>query len=244
MRRLLGIFMLCLTLPMAARAEQHPSADQLIRRMSTTLASLGSFHFTATFGFDDVPLPDVKVKYRGTAEVYLLRPDRLRVEYRDELTSREVWVDGQTVTVLSPRENHWAAVPAAASLDATLKQLAAERGVSFPLDDFLLSDPYSSLMARAEAHRYVGTSEIDGVPCHHLIVGQEDVNWQIWIEAGDRALPRQLVITYRSLPMAPEFIAVFKGWELDPKLPDSKFQPAIPADATEIEFVQLERARP
>ena len=38
------------------------------------------------------------------------------------------------------------------------------------------------MMVGAKAHRYVGLSEIYGVPCHHLIVGQEDVVWQIWIE--------------------------------------------------------------
>lgn len=243
MRRSLGVLLLCLTAPLMAQ-EEPPDAEELIRQMSSSLGSLESFRFSALVGFDDVPVPDVKVKYTGSMEVSLQRPGRLRVSYRDELTAREVWVDGEAVTVLVPEEAHWASAPAAASLDATFKQFAADYGVSMPLDDFLRSDPYSVLMAGAKAHRYVGVSEVDGVPCHHLIVGQEDVNWQIWIESGGKMLPRQLVITYKNLPMAPEFIAVMKGWDLNPSLSDSTFQPNIPSDAIQIEFMNLERVQP
>ena len=104
--------------------------------------------------------------------------------------------------------------------------------------------PYSVMMAGAKAHRYVGPSEIQGVPCHHLIVGQEDIVWQIWIESTDRMLPRQVVITYKTLPMAPEFIAVLKDWDLNPSLPDGKFQPQIPSTAARIDFRTLKETRP
>ena len=44
--------------------------------------------------------------------------------------------------------------------------------------------------------------------------------------------------------MAPEFIAVMKGWDLAPNLPESTFQPDIPSDAIEVEFMTLERVQP
>lgn len=243
MRRFLVVPILCLAVPLVAQKEP-PDAGELIRQMSTHLGSLESFQFSATVGFDEVPVHDVKVKYTGSMEVALRRPDRLRVSYQDELTAREVWVDGETVTVLAPQEGHWASAPAASSVDATLNQFAADYGVSMPLDDFLRNDPHSVLMAGAKAHRYVGLSEIHGVPCHHLIVGQEDVVWQIWIEASDRMLPRQLVITYKNLPMAPEFIAVIREWDLNPRLPDARFRPEIPGDASRIDFRSLKEERP
>ena len=243
MPRTLGILMLCLTTPLMAQAEP-PAVEALIRQMSSNLASLESFRFTATVGFDDVPVPDVKVKYAGSMTVSLRRPDRLRVSYQDEITAREVWIDGETVSVLAPREMLWASAPAAPSIDATLDRFEADYGVSLPLDDFARSDPFAVLMAGAKALRYIGLSNIHGVPCHHLIVGQEDIVWQIWIEASDRMLPRQLVITYRNLPLAPEYIAVLRDWELDPELPDASFQPEIPAAATYIDFRTLKETRP
>lgn len=243
MRRLMGVLMLCLVAPVAAEGEP-PGVEDLIRGMSTSLAALESFRFQATIGFDEVPMPDVKVKYAGSMEVSLQRPGQLRVSYRDELMAREVWIDGETVSVLAPAEGFWASAPAADSVERTLNQFASEYGVSMPLDDLLRSDPYLVLMAGAKAHRYVASSEIHGVPCHHVIVGQEDLVWQVWIEKGERMLPRQVVITYKDLPMAPEFIAVLSEWDLNPKLPDSNFQPEIPSDATRIDFRELKEARP
>jgi len=243
MRRLFVVLMLCLSSPLVAEGEP-PGVEDLIRQMSSNLASLESFSFSATIGFDEVPMPEVKVKYAGSMEVSLQRPGRLRVSYQDELIAREVWIDGETVSVLAPAEGLWASAPAEASIDATLNRFAADYGVSLPLDDFLRQDPYSVLMAKAKAHRYVGPSVIHGVPCHHLIVGQEDVVWQIWIEANDRMLPRQVVITYKDLPMAPEFIAVLREWDLSPSLPDSSFQPEIPSDAARLDFRELKETRP
>lgn len=243
MSRFLGILMLCLASPLVAQGEP-PGVEDLLRQMSANLAALEGFHFRVTLGFDAVPVPKVKVKYAGSMEVSLQRPDRLRVSYQDELTAREVWIDGETVTVLAPAKGLWASAPAADTIEATLNQFAADYGVSIPLDDLLRSDSYSVMMAGAKAHRYVGLSEIYGVPCHHLIVGQEDVVWQIWIEASDKMLPRQVVITYKNLPMAPEFIAVLREWDLNPKLPDAKFQPEIPSDASQIDFRNLKETRP
>jgi hypothetical protein len=212
--------------------------------MSAKLASLESFRFSATVGFDEVPLPEVKVKYAGSMNVSLRRPGHLRVSYKDEQVAREVWIDGETVSVLAPAEGLWASAPAEASVEATLDRFAAEYGVSLPLDDLLRQDPYSVMMAGAKASRYVGPSEIHGVPCHHLIVGQDDIVWQIWIEATDRRLPRQVVITYKTQPMAPEFIAVLKDWDLSPDLSDSSFQPEIPSTAARIDFQALKETRP
>lgn len=243
MRRLLSVLMLCLTSPVAAQ-EEPPGVEDLIRQMSANLAALESFRFSAAVGFDEVPLPEVKVKYAGSMEVALRRPGQLRVSYKDELIEREVWIDGEMVNVLAPPQGLWASAPAEASVDATLDRFAADYGVSLPLDDFLRLDPYSVMMAGAKAHRYIGLSEIQGVPCHHLIVGQEDIVWQIWIEATDRMLPRQVVITYKDLPMAPEFIAVLRDWDLSPSLPDANFQPEIPSDAVRIDFKAMKETRP
>ena len=38
---------------------------------------------------------------------------------------------------------------------------------------------------------YVGVTELSGVRCHHLAFRSGDVDWQIWIEDGDKPLPRK-----------------------------------------------------
>ena len=227
---------------MAQVASPDPVA--LLQEMSSYMRSLEAFELQANVAFDDVPLPNTKVLYSGSMQVQARRPDRLYVIYRDDLTARELWLDGSMVTVLAPTENLWAAAPAEPSIDATLSMLAADYDLSIPLDDLFVSDPQSTLLAKVEAERYLGLHQVNEVPCHHLIFGQETINWQVWIEAGSKPLVRKVVITYKTLPMAPQFTVVITGWNLNPTLPDSRFEPEIPEGAGRVEILAAEETQP
>lgn len=230
--------------PSLAAQTESPDPATLLQEMSSYLRALDAFELRANVTFDDVPLPDTKVQYSGSMEVQLRRPDRLRMTYQDDLTARELWLDGSMVTILGPAENLWAATTAESTIDETLRMLAADYGLALPLDDLFSSDPHSVLMGNVKADRYMGLHDVNGVACHHLIFGQENVNWQVWIEAGPKPLIRKVVITYKNLPMAPQYAVEVTGWSLNPTLPDSRFDPQIPGDAVEIDFLAVEEARP
>ena len=230
--------------PQATAQAESPNPATLLQEMSSYLQSLEAFELRANVIFDDVPLPDTKVQYSGSMEVRLRRPDRLHMTYQDDLTARELWLDGSMVTILGSAENLWAATTAESTIDETLRMLATDYGLSLPLEDLFSSDPHSVLMGNVKADRYMGLHDVNGVACHHLIFGQENVNWQVWIEAGPKPLVRKVVITYKTLPMAPQFVVEVTGWSLNPTLPDSRFQPQIPDDAIEIDFLAVEEARP
>jgi hypothetical protein len=57
------------------------------------------------------------------------------------------------------------------------------------------------------------------------------------------ALPRKVVITYTSLPMAPQYSAVLSHWNFDPKFPAGFFAPQIPKNTTRIKFVEVKEKR-
>ena len=230
-------------LPAMAQAAS-PDPIALVEEMSSFMASLEAFELQANVAFDDVPLPDTKVLYSGSMQVQVRRPDRLHLTYRDDLTARELWLDGSMVTLLAPTENLWAAAPTEPSIDATLSMLAADYDLSVPLDDLLISDPHSTLLANVKAKRYLGLHDVNGVACHHLIFGQESINWQVWIEAGSKPLVRKVVITYKTLPMAPQFAVVITGWNLNPRLPDSRFEPEISDGAGRVEILAAEEVQP
>ena len=88
--------------PPATAQTVSPDPAALLQEMSSYLKSLEAFELRANVTFDDVPLPDAKVQYSGSMEVQLRRPDRLRMNYQDDLTARELWLDGSMVTILGP----------------------------------------------------------------------------------------------------------------------------------------------
>ena len=110
-------------------------------------------------------------------------------------------------------------------------------GVAPPLSDFVYRDPYARMAPKIVSSRYIGLHEIEGTPCHHLFVSQEMVDWQLWVDAGEKPLPRRLVITYRDLPQTPGFAATFGGWDFEPSIPQGTFEFTPPEGALKVDAI-------
>ena len=72
--------------------------------------------------------------------------------------------------------------------------------------------------------------------CHHLAFRQEGVDWQVWIAEGADPLPRKVVITYKDLPDAPQFVALLDKWNLADQQPAKVFEFTAPDGAKRIEL--------
>ena len=145
------------------------------------------------------------------------RPNHLAADATGDTLNRASWYDGRTVTVLDKEHNVYATIEAPATIDATLDKLEDEYGVVLPLADLLSADPYAVLMAGVTYGRYLGIHQAAGVACHHLAFSQDTIEWQIWIDAGDKPLPRKLVISYVQEPGEPQYSAVIRRWNLEPR---------------------------
>ena len=156
--------------------------------------------------------------------------------------NRAAWYDGRTVTVLDKEHNVYATIEAPATIDATFDKLEDEYGVVLPLADLLYADPYAVLMAGVTYGRYLGLHQAAGVECHHLAFSQERIEWQVWIDAGDKPLPRKLVISYVQEPGEPQYSAVIRRWNLESKVPDGLFTFEAPEGAQKIDAKAFARS--
>jgi hypothetical protein len=59
---------------------------------------------------------------------------------------------------------------------------------------------------------------------------------ELWLEANDQSLPRRLIVIYRSLPGAPNFVAEFSDWTFAVHPPDAEFQFAPPEGAEQLQL--------
>ena len=91
----------------------------------------------------------------------------------------------------------------------------------------------------------VNTVTIDKAPYDHLFFSQPPgIELELWVEKNDKSLPRRLIVTYRTLPGQPNFIAEFSDWNLNihPSDADFVFQP--PAGAVQVELKPVATAAP
>lgn len=120
-----------------------------------------------------------------------------------------------------------------------MDQAVDQFGIAMPLEDFLRSNPARDLLSKVEAGRDIGPVDVLGVPCEHLSFSQGDIDWQVWVERGARAVPKKFVITYKDEPGTPQFTAIFLKWDFSTELPDFVFQFEPPPGANKIRVADM-----
>jgi hypothetical protein len=170
-------------------------------------------------------------------KVTLHRPDRLLIDVSGDDGATKLYYDGKTVVMFGVDTKRYVSIPVPNTIQGMLQKVMGQLGVDFPLADLLTDAPDKSLLYGVTAGRVVGLATIDGVPCLHLLFTQPPgIEIELWVEKTDKALPRRLIVTYRSLPAQPSFIAEFSDWNFDVHPTDADFTFQPPAGATQVEL--------
>jgi hypothetical protein len=217
----------------------NPQVDKLLREMGEYLKNAQQYSFQAEITFDDVLPSGQKIQFGATEDLAVRRPNGAYIEYRGDLGFKRFWYNGESVTLYDPDDNVYASEKVPAKIDEAMDRLMKEFGFSPPLVDLLYPDPYKLLIGKAQFGIYVGMSMVDGQRSHHLAFVDKYIDWQIWIEDGKQVVPRKILITYKTIPGAPQFTAVLSDWDFATRLPDTLFTAGLPADAEKIQFVKL-----
>ncbi len=234
---------LLLAAPVAAQENPDidPKATQVLKEMSGYLGNLSQFSFQSTNAVDVILENGQEITLFSSSRSLLKRPDRLMSERLGEKDQLQLFYDGQTVTLLELNSNHYAQQEFDGNLYEMLEHLRDSLEIELPAADLLYPDAYEGLMETAEAAIYVGTVELDGVLCHHLAFRAEQVDWQLWVEVGERPLPRRYSLVSKWVRGSPEFTVLFQEWETATTLSDSMFRFKAPQGAKEIVFGDSEK---
>ncbi len=237
-------FVLSASAGAVAQDQEEPSrieerAAEVLKKASALLAGSNRFAFEAEETYDEILDAAIRVQLSNVRGIAVSRPNHAATNVDGDTMSRSAWYDGKTLTLLDKQQNAYSTVDAPASLDETLDFVMEKYGVVLPLADVLYSDPYDALASDASFGAYLGLHQVGGVACHHLAFANESLDWQIWIDAGEKPLLRKLVITYKDEPGEPQYIARFFKWNLQAELPESLFQFEPPEGAEKMEASAL-----
>ena len=99
-------------------------------------------------------------------------------------------------------------------------------------DLFRWGDPSATAPRPVEGFK-VGTERLGDNVTDHYAFRQPGIDYQVWMDEGDKPLPRKMVITTLTDPAQPEYNAIFT-WDLTPKI-DAKAFTFVPGkDAVKI----------
>lgn len=148
-----------------------------------------------------------------------------------------MYYDGKSLTLYNPPTQHYATVPAPATIDATLDLASVELDLIAPGADLFDTRAYERLLLDVQSGVYLGTAVVAGQRCHHLAFRGNEVDWQLWVREGSQPAPCRYVITSKNVPGAPQFGIQILEWDTSPDVSDARFQFVAPAGAKAIEFL-------
>ncbi|NJD66229.1 MAG: DUF2092 domain-containing protein, partial [Chloroflexi bacterium] len=196
-----------------AMTESQKEAASLLKGMTEYLAGLKSFSVAFRSGYDVVQPSGQKIEFGESRRVSLARPDRLRVEEIASDGKRDLAVfDGAIISVLDAGSNVFAQVPQPGSLDEALVYFVRQLRMRMPLALLLTTRLPEALPGRVKTLDLVESTEILGIPAHHIAGRTDNVDFQFWIRDGKQPLPLRVVITYKESPGQPQYWANFADW--------------------------------
>ncbi len=218
-------------------------ADKILKQMSDYLTSLDQFSYKSKGSTEDVDKDNKKHKTAYNSEVYVDRPNKLRVNAATGYKAASIYYDGSHFTVMGKKVNLYAQANAPATLDQALDEARDKLQLDPPGADLIYTNPYTGLMEEVTEGKLKGDEKINGISCYRLAFKGKEVDWDIWIEKGKRPLPHKYLIISKNEPEKPEFSVEFSDWNVKPALDNQLFAFVAPTDARKVEFMEAKQMR-
>ena len=211
-----------------------PAAQAVLDRMTTYLRGLQSFSVESRASRDEVVAYGYKLQHNERASLTVQRPNHIRADVEGDLVNRRFFYNGSRFVMYSPDDQAYVDTPATANLDRLIGGLL-DAGVEMPLIDVIYQSFAGTLTDQVRGGVLVGESDINGVRCDHLAFRQANADWQLWVEKGDRPVPRKVVITTRYEVGDPQYQATMT-WNFKPAIDKATFSFTPPAGVQQINF--------
>jgi hypothetical protein len=217
-----------------------PEADRILKSMSDYLASTRSFTLNGEVALEIVTKNGQKLQLMSSQTIAMQRPSRFRIGVKGMIADAEFVFDGKTLTLYGRKPNVYVQRDVPGTTDNAFRAFEFETGIPATGADLLFADTYRVLSTGVESSAYIGTDYVDGIECHHLAFREDRVDWELWVQTGDRPLPMRYVITSKLQAAAPQYEVSLRDWNTNPQLSDRQFTFSVPAGARKLDAMPVE----
>ncbi|MCX7097330.1 MAG: DUF2092 domain-containing protein [Methylococcales bacterium] len=215
----------------------EPEAIAALQKMGGFLRSLKSYQVDFKLTKDEVLESGQKIMVDGASNLIVQAPDRFHFSTKIEEATIDLqfFYNGKEFTIFGNTDKYYATVAAPATTRELLTVAQDRYNLEFPFADLFVWGSDRENLGAIQSAIYIGPAQINAVACDHYAFQNADVDWQLWIEKGEKPLPRKLVITSKLEEGQPQYTSVM-GWTLSPKYKQQIFTFVPPKDAIKINF--------
>ncbi len=213
----------------------EPKAIDALKTMGSFLRSQQSFSVQTSSETDYELDNGQTVRMQKQGDLHVRRPDHLRANVTSDRKARQFFYDGKTFVMYAPNMGYYTKVDAPPTLNSLADTLETQYGLQLPMVDLFRWGTEEAPLDQLTSARYIGPATIDGVQTDQYAFRQKGADWQLWIERGDKPVPRKILITTTDDPARPQH-SVDMVWRLGDKQPDSTFTFNPPKTAAQIDI--------
>jgi hypothetical protein len=240
---MLGLFLAVSWAPDAAAQQKAPAQDPvaMIRKMCDYLKSLKQFSFRAEITADEAASGGRTIQYGLDMQTYVKRPDRVRVNAAGDLLNKEFFFNGKSITLYDRTHNVYGAMDVPPGIEAALEKAYKDFGLTVALTDLASPMLWEHISRGLERPSYAGKHKVRGIACHHIVFDRGDNEFQVWIDAGAKPLPRKILVTTGKREGSPHWEGYIGDWKTSAVMRDGLFQFVAPRGAQKIQFVPMQK---
>jgi len=223
-----------------AASAVNPASIQALKNMGAHLQSLKRFQVSTELTGERVLSDGQKLQHAAVADMSVQRPGMLRARMASSRSEREIFFDGNKATLYTAAQKYYSTVDFSGNVSELVGKLEERYGLEVPLSDLFLWGTPDAPLDKIESAMNAGQDVIGGDLCDHYAFREGPIDWQIWITAGGKPLPRKLVITNRADEARPQSVSLI-NWNLKPSFKDAIFKFTPPRGAAAVELRTLEK---
>ena len=227
-----------ITIGAMAQAKKYDTlAVLIIDRMTDVIGDLESCSFKLNAAIDIAEPSKGIVKYFSDYEVFMSGPDKALVNAHGHKGHRQFMYNGSELAYYSFDENNYGILAAPDNTVQMIDSLSGHYDIEFPAGDFFYPAFTDDLLQSSDSLRFLGMEKVGSKEYFHLISYGKDIDAQFWINNDAYNLPARFSITYKNKPGAPQYLALFSDWQINPQLPAAMFDFLPPPDAAKVRIM-------
>ncbi len=239
-----------------AKTTIDPKAQKVADAFSKYILGLKGFKMTSNIALR-VEQQGRRQEYEFVQKFSAERPNKLNCVLESPQAGAEIVSDGRKLSVFLNQTNKYASEDAPATWEGILQNPlvigALSMGNAAVTTSALLDvDPAKKLFEKVDSVSYGGIVSLGERKCHLIKATSAELDWELWIDAGDKPLPRQFVpdLTKALAQAAKQAgnaaafanmkasnVVTFDDWEVNPKFPADAFAFNAPEGATKAKTI-------
>jgi len=212
-------------------------AMKLLQRMTEKLGSLKQFSVHTEVTLEDRLDSGHRIDLDVSANVSIVRPDRLYAERKGDPIDQSFYYNGKTLTLYNPNDKVYATETVPNSIEAMLDHARESLGLMVPVADLVYDNAFELLSKDVSFAMVLDKTVIGGVRCHHLLFSRPGVDFQLWISDDNKLLPYKYVVTDTGNPGQVSVSTVMSDWDFRVLKDEKIFNFVVPDDARAIDFL-------